>query len=181
MALKVDMSKAYDRVSWNFLMAILWCFGFGKKWCCWIYHCISMVSFSIPILLYRSPYGFFKPQQGLQQGDPLSPFLFVMFTEVLTRLIHKEEARGNIHGIRIARYAPLVSNMFADDIMLFCRANSHEVLHLQQDLTTFAAWSEQEINTAKSFVHFSFNMELFARILWRNYFVSHLLVLQVII
>lgn len=72
MALKVDMSKAYDRVSWPFLMEILRCFGFGAKWCRWIYQCISTVSFSI--LLNGSPYGFFKPHGGLRQGDPLLAF-----------------------------------------------------------------------------------------------------------
>lgn len=75
-------------------------------------------------------------------------------------MIKKEEDRGNLHGIRIARSAPPVTKMlFADDKMLFCRANSHEALHMQRCLTTFAAWSGQEINSAKSFVHFSSNLD----------------------
>lgn len=82
-----------------------------------------------------------------------------MITEVLTHLIQREESWGNIHGIRIARNAPLVSNIFfADDLMLFCRANSHEVQHLQTCLSTFSSWSGQEINASKSFVHFNPNM-----------------------
>lgn len=86
-------------------------------------------------------------------------FLFVMVTEVLTRLIKREEQGGHTHGICIARHAPPVSNLlFADDLMLFCRANSYEVLQLQRCLNTFTDWSGQKINYSKSFVHFSSNM-----------------------
>lgn len=82
-----------------------------------------------------------------------------MITEVLTCLIQQKEIRGNIHGIRIARHAPPIFNLlFAYDIMLFCRANSHEVRHVQRCLLTFVEWSGQEINNSKSFVHFSSNI-----------------------
>lgn len=101
MAVKVDMEKAYDKVDWDFLMAILHAFGFSSQWCHWIFQFISTVSFSI--LLNGSPYGFFRPKCGLRQGDPLSPFLFVMVTEVLMRLIKKEEDRGILHGLQIAK------------------------------------------------------------------------------
>jgi hypothetical protein len=90
-----------------------------------IEQCISTVSFSI--LLDGSPFGRFFPQRGLRQGDPLSPFLFIIGLEVLSRLITKEELAGNIHGIKISRHNPSIFHfLYVDDLMVFSRANSSE-------------------------------------------------------
>lgn len=79
---------------------------------------------SFSILLNGAPFGLFKASRGLRQGDPLFLFLYVLITEILTRIIRREEERGLIHGIKIARAAHSIFNLlFADDVMLFCRAN----------------------------------------------------------
>jgi hypothetical protein len=86
MAVKVDMEKEFDRMEWDFLLSIMGKLGFHPTWISWIRICIATTSFSI--LINGSPFGLFSPSWGLQQGDPLSPFLFILGTEFLSRLIH---------------------------------------------------------------------------------------------
>jgi hypothetical protein len=81
------MEKAFDKMEWNFLLSILQKLGFHDKWINWIRICISTTSFSI--LLNRSPFGHFQPCKVLRQGDPLSLFLFIIGTEVISRLLHQ--------------------------------------------------------------------------------------------
>lgn len=71
-AIKLDIEKAFDRMEWNFLLKVLWRFGFGERWVNWIEQCITTVSYSV--FLNGSPFDFFHPLHGLRQGDPLSPF-----------------------------------------------------------------------------------------------------------
>lgn len=125
LTLKLDMKKAYDWMEWRFLLSVLRCFGFYERWVGWVEQCISTVSFSI--MLNGSPQGFFKPSCGLHQGDPVSPFLFILRAEVLSRLFAQVESCGNMHGIKVARQAPTISHLlFADDLIVFVRANRRE-------------------------------------------------------
>ena len=80
MALKLDMSKAYDRVEWHFLWFILENFGFDSRWIMWIRELVTTVSYSV--IVEGQPYGFFKPNRGIRQGDPLSPIFFFSVQKV---------------------------------------------------------------------------------------------------
>lgn len=88
-AIKTDMSKAYDRVEWSFMEALLLKFGFGAQWIHLIMKCVSSVSYQV--LINGEAKGYIKPSRGLRQGDPLSPFLFILCTEVLISHIKQTE------------------------------------------------------------------------------------------
>ena len=105
MALKLDMSKAYDRVEWSFLEKIMATMGFSQRWISLISMCIRSVTYSI--LLNGQPHGFISPQRGRCQGDPLSPYLFLLITEGLHGLLKRDEIGGNLRGCLFARLVPI--------------------------------------------------------------------------
>jgi hypothetical protein len=88
--LKIDLSKAYDRVSWLYLRLLLTHLGFGFSFINWIMSCISSVSFVVLINGAATP--FFQAERGLRQGCPLSPLLFLLVAEGLSRAL-KEAKR----------------------------------------------------------------------------------------
>lgn len=123
MVIKVDLKKAYNWVEWKFLNRVLDVWEFSPEVCKLIGNCLSTVNYSL--LLNGSISGNFTPGRGLKQCDPLSLFLFILCSEFLTRLIHREEFLDKIHGIKVCRNAPAIFHlMYADDILLMSRANS---------------------------------------------------------
>ena len=156
LALKLDVSKAYDRVEWMFLQGIMQKLGFPEKWIEKVMTCVTTTSFSI--LLNGKPYGNVIPSRGIRQGDPLSPYLFLLCAEGFTSLLAKAEYGGKIHGASICRGEPKVSNLlFANDSLLFCRAKHDEVEVVSEVLQTYANASGQCINLEKSSAFFSSN------------------------
>ena len=118
MALKLDMSKAYDRVEWIYLEEIMKKMGFHQKWIGLMVECISTVSYSI--LVNGKPHGNIQPSRGLRQGDPLSPYLFLLCEEGLHSHIKKAESNGDIQGVSLCRGGPKITHLFfADDRLLF--------------------------------------------------------------
>jgi hypothetical protein len=100
MIIKLDMSKAYDRTSWNFVRKMLEPFDSAEEWVHWILGIVSTTFFSI--LINGSPSKNFNPSRGLpRQGDPLSPYLYIILVEGLGRLIQKEVAERKICGLRL--------------------------------------------------------------------------------
>ena len=126
MAIKTDMSKAYDRIEWSFIEALLNKMGFDPRWITLMVECISSVQYRV--LLNGQLRGLIIPQRGLRQGDPLSLYLFIMCTEALIFVnIKKAERVKQLTGMKIARACPIISHLlFADDSLFFCKANREE-------------------------------------------------------
>jgi hypothetical protein len=125
MALKLDMSKAYDWVEWNFLEEIMRKIGFSDKWIHLVMSCVRTVSYSV--LINGRPHGKIQPTRGIRQGDPLSPYLFILCAEGLIHLLRKAELERHITSLAIARGGPKINHLFfVDDSVLFCKASVQE-------------------------------------------------------
>lgn len=100
--------------------------GFGAKWRSWISFCLHSSSFLI--LVNGCLKEFFGESTGLRQGDPLSPFLFIMVSEVLRRMI-KRAKMGFISGFKLGKEEGVtISHLqFVDDMMIFCDAEVRQV------------------------------------------------------
>ena len=149
---KLDIEKAYDHIRWDFLLQTLERMGFGPKWIRWIHWCISTASFSI--MFNGSPAGFFRSSRGLRQGDPLSPYLFVVGMEVLSCLLKRAVDGNFISGCRLGNREGgemVISHLlYADDAIVFCEANSEQLMCLRWTLMWFEAVSGLKINLNKS-------------------------------
>ena len=154
MAVKTDMSKAYDRLEWEFVELVLKRLGFHHTWITWILECVSTVTYSF--LINGSPRGRIQPSRGIRQGDPLSPYLFILCGEVLSGLCNKASEEGSLTGISVARECPQVNHLlFSDDTMFFISANKKNSHCLKQILHSYKEASGQTINTDKSSITFS--------------------------
>lgn len=119
MALKLYMSKAYARIEWEFVVSAMEALDFPTNFIMLIRRCISIVSYQI--LLNGKPRRRFLLERGLRQGDPLSPYLFIKFADILPRLIKKAAALKELHGVQATRKAPNISHLFFTDDSLILR------------------------------------------------------------
>lgn len=146
--IKVDIKKAFDSISWNFLESILKGLNFPSNFIGWVLQCVTTTSFSLSI--NGSLEGYFRGERGLRQGDPISPLLFVLGMEYLSRMLRrlhsfpdfKFHAKCGIHSI-----SHLV---FADDLLLFARGDRNSVGVLLGILEEFGETSGLRCNIAKS-------------------------------
>ena len=154
MAIKTDMTKAYDRIEWSFLRNVLTRLGFHDLWVRWIMKCVTSVSYSY--LINRAAHGRVNPTRGIRQGDPLSPYLFILCTEVLSGLCKKAQLQGDVIGVKVSRHSPSINHLlFADDTMLFSRTDHKSCAKLIMILKKYGDASGQCINLDKSSITFS--------------------------
>ncbi|RVW40194.1 Transposon TX1 uncharacterized 149 kDa protein [Vitis vinifera] len=149
---KLDIEKAYDNVDWSFLLTVMQKMGFGEKWLGWIKWCISTASFSV--LINGTPKGFFQSSRGLRQGDPLSPYLFVIAMEVFSSFLNRAVDNGYISGCQVKGRneggVQISHLLFADDTLVFCQASQDQLTYLSWLLMWFEAASGMRINLDKS-------------------------------
>jgi len=93
--------------------------------------------------------GFFHPERGLRQGCLLSPYLFILYTKVLSSLFSASERRGEFRGMKINHVAPSISHL-----IIFGEASPHNLESVKAILDTYSRWSGQVINVSKSSIHF---------------------------
>ncbi|KAL8113779.1 hypothetical protein AgCh_020904 [Apium graveolens] len=154
MALKLDMSKAYDRVEWNYLRAVPCKMGFKNSIIELFMKCVTTTRFKIAY--GDREFGNTIPERGLRQGDPLSSYLFLACIEGLPAMVKSYENRGLIRGIKVARGAPMVTHMFfADDSYIYYRASKEEATQIMNLSANFETASGQKINVEKSSVFFN--------------------------
>ncbi|XP_074300422.1 uncharacterized protein LOC141631683 [Silene latifolia] len=153
-AFKADMSKAYDRVRWDFLRATLCGFRFPERIINLIMSCVSTVSYEV--LFNGAPLQQFRPQCGLCQGDPLSPYLFILCMEVLSANVYKAQQEGLLKGIKLSRNSEALTHLFfADDSIFFLHDKNDSVVQLKGILSRYCKASGQVLNDNKSGVLFS--------------------------
>ncbi|KAJ8767776.1 hypothetical protein K2173_020716 [Erythroxylum novogranatense] len=158
LALKTDMSKAYDRIEWPYLRLIMLKLGFNELWVTRIMRIVTSVSYYF--IHGSDEHDPLIPGRGLRQGDPLSPYLFILCAEGLSAILSKYQAQGRIHGALVARGAIPVSHLFfADDVLFFTRATREEALQLKECLHFYETASGQKINLSKFGVSFTPNTE----------------------
>ena len=125
MALKLDISKAYDRVERSFLEALMRKMGFNEKWIGLIMVCVKTITYSI--LANGKPRGMILPTRGIRQGDLLLPFLFLLCKERLHGIINQVARRGEVTGFSICKRGPKLTHLlFANDSLLFYKATLDE-------------------------------------------------------
>lgn len=156
MAIKLDMTKAYDRVEWDFLRAMMTHLGFSEIWVTRVMVFVSSTKFSP--MLNGKPTIEFLPSRGLRQGCPLSTHLFLICSQGLSSLSHRQSELGNLRGVRCARNAPAITQLFfADDNLLCGNTDLHNCLIIKDVLKEYEAASGQSINLNKSCITFSPN------------------------
>jgi hypothetical protein len=149
---KLDIEKAYDHVNWDCLIHLLGRMGFGLKWLGWIRACISTVRFLV--LVNVSLAGFFGTSRGLRQGDPLSPLLFLLMMEILSKMLQQAEGCGFIRGFKVngtrSEEVCVSHLLYADNTMLMCDADPEQLMYIRLVLSCFEATTGLRVNLAKS-------------------------------
>jgi len=114
---KVDIAKAFDTIKWYFLIKVLKAYGFNSAFCNWIQVILESAYMSISI--NGSQIGYFKCKRGVRQGDPLSPLLFCIAEDVLSRSITNLVAQGKISLLSSSRHHCIPSHvLYADDVVI---------------------------------------------------------------
>ncbi|CAJ2628008.1 unnamed protein product [Trifolium pratense] len=146
--LKVDFERAYDTVNWSFLEYMMRRMGFADGWIQWMRACIFNSSMSV--LVNGSPTKDFVVGKGLRQGDPLSPFLFLIAAEGLTGMMQKAVGIGVFHGYKVSDDLLFHTLQFADDTILIGKGNWDNLWSIKTVLRSFELVSGLKINFFKS-------------------------------
>ncbi|XP_015064939.1 uncharacterized protein LOC107010215 [Solanum pennellii] len=148
--IKLDMSKAYDRVSWSYTCIVLRKMGFSELFIDKMWRIMSNNWYSIVINGKR--HGFFQSTRGLKQGDSLSPALFILGAEVLSRQLNLLHHNQLYKGFHMERKGPQINHLsFADDIIIFSSTDNRSLHLIMKTIEEYENVSDQKVNQEKSF------------------------------
>lgn len=153
------MSKAFDRMEWMFIDKILQKMGFHPKWIRNVMSCVRSVTYEVKYNDHLSE--IIYPGRGLRQGDPLSPYLFIICSNWLSWKISQQQELRKYDGIKICRGAPPITHLFfADDSLLFFKTSQRSIDTVGRILSEYETISGPKINYDKSEICLSRNIEL---------------------
>uniref|UniRef100_A0A803PTQ2 Reverse transcriptase domain-containing protein n=1 Tax=Cannabis sativa TaxID=3483 RepID=A0A803PTQ2_CANSA len=151
-ALKIDISKAYDTVDWDFLEDLLNAFKLPRKFVDMVMICVRNTSYTL--LMNGRMQGSFNGAKGLRQGDPISPLLFVLIMEYLTRLLQAATQNTKFRYHPMCKNLKLVSLCFADDLIILSKGTRHSLHVVKTVLDEFSNTTGLAINSQKSHIYF---------------------------
>ncbi|KAL0005393.1 hypothetical protein SO802_012954 [Lithocarpus litseifolius] len=162
MTIKMDLEKAYDKLEWSFIRDVLVNANLPHNLVTLIMSCVSSMSTSI--LFNGGNVDPIFPSHGIRQGDPLSPYLFILCMEVLGHLIEEKCEARSWNPIKSSKSRATFSHLFfADDLVLFARADYNNCSAIRDVFDVFCVQSGQTINESKSRVFFSPNVNIDTR------------------
>ena len=147
-AIKVDLRKAFDTVRWDFILVALKAIKLPTIMVNWIQECITTSHFSINI--NGDLHGYFPATCGLRQGDPLSPYLFILAMEGFSGIMKEASSSGNFRHHWKCKSPAITHLCFADDLMLFSHGDNHSVGLIKDSLDEFMRISGLSVNRNKS-------------------------------
>ncbi|XP_019435162.1 PREDICTED: uncharacterized protein LOC109341675 [Lupinus angustifolius] len=147
LGINLDVKKAFDTIDWKFLMNTLNAFGFANSFIHWME--VILKSARLSISVNGHSVGYFSYKRGVRQGDPLSPLLFCLVEEVISRGLIKLLDKGNFRTIAGTRIATPSHVLYADDILVFCRGIKRELLAIKDLFNDYAKVSGQCLNLSK--------------------------------
>ncbi|KAM3202838.1 putative mitochondrial protein like [Capsicum annuum] len=154
--LKMDMSKAYDRVEWGFPQAMMVKMGFCMEWVNKVMNMVTTVTYQF--IHGGKSFGNISPRRGLRQGDLISPYLFLPVTEGFLALLKKISFQGRIHGVKICTKAPSILQLFfTNDALYLFKAATKEAMTIRQCLEIYQAASSQQVDFQMSNIFFTGN------------------------
>ena len=133
--------------------------GFHEKWISIVMRCVSLMKYAIRV--NGQPCGQIRPTRGLKQGDPLSPYLFIICAEGLSALLHCTAQRKAIRGVAASARGPRILHLFfVDDSLVFGRASVSKAMEIQRILKVYELSSGQQLNCTKTSLFFSPNIDV---------------------
>ncbi|KAH1037977.1 hypothetical protein J1N35_039720 [Gossypium stocksii] len=157
--LKLDMSKAHDPLEWDFLAGMMTHLGLYADWIVIVMRYVCSVSYSVSLNGLSNEW--FSPLRGLRQGDPLSPYLFLICVEGFSTLIKAAKQKGLMRGVSIGRERILINHLFfTDDYILFGNASNERAKVVGDVIKEYETISSQRVNFEKSLIYFRTNVDV---------------------
>lgn len=152
-AVKIDFMKAYDSVDWPFLFDVMDVMGFPRQYILWVSQCVTTARYSV--IINGPSEGYFQGHRGLRQGDPLSPYLFLIVMEAFSALLHFRVEHSQFTYHPKCKELKLCHLAFADDLFIMCGATSQSFSLINSLLTDFYSFSGLRPNLSKSSIFFA--------------------------